>query len=153
MKRRASACSATRCCESTPVARCWCRSWSPPVTGIEENPAAVEDARAGAALSQLPNARFIAADAAAALSAMAEAGDRPAVIVVDPPRAGCPPALLDACARLRPRTLLYVSCSPTTLARDLALLAARGFHPLPVTPYAMLPHTPHIESLPQPSPP
>ena len=73
--------------------------------------------------------------------------DRAEVVVVNPPRRGCAPEVLDQIARLSPRAVGYLSCDPDTLARDLAVLAARGYQPTAVTPYDMLPHTPHVETL------
>jgi 23S rRNA (uracil1939-C5)-methyltransferase len=117
------------------------------VVGIEEHAPAVADARAGADLSQIANARFVAADAAAALADPEIAGDRADVIVLNPPRKGCDPAVLASAAKLAPRTILYVSCSPASLGRDLAQLATLGYRTTKVTPYDMLPHTPHVEAL------
>ena len=120
------------------------------VLGIEVNPEAVVDARA-AAVANGARARFVAGDAAALLAAEAHpdmrAGGPLAALVVDPPRKGCDAAVLEACATLAPRRLLYVSCDPTTLARDLRILDERGYRTLRVTPYDMMPHTPHIEAL------
>jgi 23S rRNA (uracil1939-C5)-methyltransferase len=113
------------------------------VTGIESHPGAVADATASATANGLGNARFVAGDAAAALAAV----ERADLVVVNPPRKGCAPAVLDGIARLAPRAIGYLSCDPDTLARDLAVLAARGFHIESVTPFDMLPHTPHVEAL------
>ncbi|MES1209987.1 MAG: methyltransferase, partial [Pseudomonadota bacterium] len=111
--------------------------------GIESNAGAVQNAAEAAARNGLPNARFLAGDAAAGLATL----DRADVIVVNPPRRGCSPEVLDQIARLSPRAVGYLSCDPDTLARDLAVLAARGYHPAVVTPYDMLPHTAHVETL------
>ncbi len=117
------------------------------VVGIEEHAPAVADARAGADLSGIGNARFHAGDAALLLADPAVVGERADVVVLNPPRKGCDPAVLAAAARLAPRTLLYVSCSPPSLARDLAALAARGYQAREIVGYDMLPHTPHVEAL------
>lgn len=113
------------------------------VLGVEENPDAIEDALAGARLEGAANVSFLAAPA----EAWAAAAPRPAdAVVVDPPRRGLAPSLVDAiAARLRPRALLYVSCSPETLVRDLAALAARGYRTTALDPVDMFPHTPHLE--------
>ena len=113
------------------------------VIGIEENPAAVADASASAALNQAAQVRFQAADAAAGLRAVARAD----LVVLNPPRKGCAPAVLAEVARLAPRAIAYLSCDPTTLARDLAWLAERGYRTRMLTPFDMLPHTPHVEVL------
>jgi 23S rRNA (uracil1939-C5)-methyltransferase len=115
------------------------------VIGIESHAGAVADATASAALNGAANARFVAADAAAGLAA--HVGERADVIVLNPPRKGCEPAVLAEVARLGPRAIAYLSCAPDTLARDLAVLATRGYALREVTPYDMLPHTPHIEAL------
>jgi 23S rRNA (uracil1939-C5)-methyltransferase len=103
----------------------------------------VADATVSAALTGITNARFVAADAATALAAI----DRADGIVLNPPRKGCTPAVLGEVARLAPRTIAYLSCDPETLARDLAILARDGYRPRSVTPFDMLPHTPHVEAL------
>jgi 23S rRNA (uracil1939-C5)-methyltransferase len=113
------------------------------VIGIEEHAGAVADAQASAAANGIANARFRAGDVAAELRAL----DRADVVVLNPPRKGCEPAVLDEAARLGPRVIAYLSCDPDTLARDLALLAGRGYALRSVTPFDMLPHTPHVEAL------
>jgi 23S rRNA (uracil1939-C5)-methyltransferase len=113
------------------------------VVGIESHPGAVADATASAALNGIANARFVAGDAATALTAV----DRAEAIVLNPPRKGCAPGVLVEVARLAPRTIAYLSCDPETLARDLAILARDGYRPRSVTPFDMLPHTPHVEAL------
>jgi 23S rRNA (uracil1939-C5)-methyltransferase len=67
--------------------------------------------------------------------------------VLNPPRKGCAPAVIAEVARLRPRLVAYLSCNPASLARDLAALARLGLHTVSITPYDMLPHTPHVEAL------
>jgi 23S rRNA (uracil1939-C5)-methyltransferase len=67
--------------------------------------------------------------------------------VLNPPRKGCGAHALAEVARLAPRVVAYLSCDPDTLARDLAVLAARGFVVRSVTPFDMMPHTPHVETL------
>jgi 23S rRNA (uracil1939-C5)-methyltransferase len=113
------------------------------VIGIESHAGAVADASASAELNGITNARFVASDAARALATV----DRADVVVLNPPRKGCPTAVLAEVARLAPRTIAYLSCDPGTLARDLTWLAARGYQTGSVTPFDMLPHTPHVETL------
>jgi 23S rRNA (uracil1939-C5)-methyltransferase len=117
------------------------------VIGIEENGAAVDDATASAALNGVTHARFVSGDVAPRLAELAQTGLRADLVVLNPPRKGCAPAVLEEVARLAPRTILYLSCDPTTLARDLGWLAARGFRTRSLAPFDMLPHTPHIEVL------
>jgi 23S rRNA (uracil1939-C5)-methyltransferase len=113
------------------------------VLGIESNAAAVDDAIASAPLNGVGNARFVTADVAARLAAV----DHADLVVVNPPRKGCAPAVLEQLVRLAPRAVAYLSCDPDTLARDLAWLAAHGYRARSVTPFDMLPHTPHVEAL------
>jgi 23S rRNA (uracil1939-C5)-methyltransferase len=113
------------------------------VIGIEEHAGAVADATRSAALNGATNARFVAGDAAAGLRAL----ERADLVALNPPRKGCDPAVLAEVARLRPRALAYLSCNPDTLARDLAVLAGHGYAARAVTPFDMLPHTPHVEAL------
>ncbi len=113
------------------------------VLGIESHAGAVAGATASAALNGITNARFVAGDAAQALGQI----DRADVVVLNPPRKGCAPEVLAEIARLAPRAVAYLSCDPQTLARDLALLATRGYRARSVTPFDMLPHTPHVEAL------
>ena len=113
------------------------------VVGIESHAGAVADATASAARNEIRNARFLAGDAAQSLAEI----DGADVVVLNPPRKGCAPAVLTQIARLAPRAIAYLSCDPDTLARDLAVLASHGHRPTAVTPFDMLPHTPHVETL------
>ena len=113
------------------------------VIGIESHAGAVADATASAARNGIANARFIAGDAAQALAAI----DRADVVVLNPPRKGCATAVLAEVVRLAPRAIAYLSCDPETLARDLGWFAARGYPARTITPFDMLPHTPHVEAL------
>ena len=113
------------------------------VIGIESHAGAVDDATASAALNAIANARFIAGDAAEALATI----DRADVVVLNPPRKGCATAVLTEVVRLAPRAIGYLSCDPETLARDLGWFAGRGYRPRTITPFDMLPHTPHVEVL------
>ena len=113
------------------------------VVAIEENAAATEAAARFAGARGLAAIRFVTGDAAAELAAVPAAD----VVVLNPPRAGCAPAVLAQVARLRPRLVGYLSCNPETLARDLAALVERGLVVAEVTPLDMLPHTSHVEAL------
>jgi 23S rRNA (uracil1939-C5)-methyltransferase len=113
------------------------------VLGIESHAGAVAGATASAALNGITNARFVAGDSARALGQI----DRAEVVILNPPRKGCAPEVLAEVARLAPRAVAYLSCDPDTLARDLALLATHGYRARAVTPFDMLPHTPHVEAL------
>ena len=74
-------------------------------------------------------------------------GIRPDVIVLDPPRAGCGEPVLKAIAQSKPKRVVYVSCNPATLARDLAYLDQHGYHTTKVQPVDMFPRTHHVESV------
>ena len=113
------------------------------VVGIEEHASAVADAVASAALNDARNARFVVGDVAGELQRL-EAAD---VIVLNPPRKGCARAVLERSAALGARTIAYLSCAPETLMRDLAILAGLGYRTDVMTPFDMLPHTPHLEAL------
>ena len=78
---------------------------------------------------------------------LAERGERPDVIVLDPPRKGCSPDLVRTVAEFGPKRIVYVSCDPATLARDLKLFAALGYAPVKATPVDMFPGTSHVETV------
>jgi 23S rRNA (uracil1939-C5)-methyltransferase len=113
------------------------------VVAIEESPVATADARRSVARAGAAHVEVVTGDARAALAGQTHAD----VVVVDPPRKGCSGAVLRELARLRPRTLVYVSCGPDSLARDLAALSALGLRAARCRPFDLFPHTPHVESL------
>lgn len=114
--------------------------WAKRVVAIEESAAAVEDARANAL--GLDNVEFVQGKTEEVLSSL---GFRPDALVLDPPRTGCHPSALEAINALAPRRVVYVSCDPVTLARDLAVLARGPFRVEEVQPVDMFPQTHHIE--------
>ncbi|NLW17729.1 MAG: 23S rRNA (uracil(1939)-C(5))-methyltransferase RlmD [Firmicutes bacterium] len=117
------------------------------VIGIEIVEAAVHDARRNAAINNIDNAEFIVGEAEKIMPRLYKEGLRPHVIVVDPPRAGCAEPLLEAIVNMQPQRVVYVSCNPTTLARDLAYLSQQGFRVQEVQPVDMFPHTGHVETV------
>jgi 23S rRNA (uracil1939-C5)-methyltransferase len=117
------------------------------VYGIEANKNAIEDATANAKLNRITNIRFIAGRAEKVLPDLAEAGITFDVAVVDPPRAGCQPEVLQALANTKARRIVYVSCNPSTLARDLKDLVQLGYKAEEVQPVDMFPHTYHVETV------
>jgi 23S rRNA (uracil1939-C5)-methyltransferase len=117
------------------------------VIGIEEFPGAVEDAERNAHLNNINNVEFIAGKAEIVLPDMDAFGIHPDVIVVDPPRKGCDPAVLEAIAKMNPPKVIYVSCDPATLARDLKILTGKGYKVIEVQPVDMFPQTAHVESV------
>ena len=115
------------------------------VTGIEQNADAVRDAISNAKRNRLENIRFVRADATEYLSRSARAGAKADVIFMDPPRAGSTPAFIRAAAAMHPRRIIYVSCNPQTLARDLKLLQGQNYIAQEVVPYDMFPFTGEVE--------
>lgn len=119
--------------------------------GVESVPESVERAQRNAMRNGLTNARFELGESRAVLREWARgeraSAPRPDVVVVDPPRAGLHPRVVVRVAELQPQRIVYVSCNPATLARDLKDFAGLGWRPAEVTPYDMFPHTPHIESV------
>ncbi|WP_077614295.1 23S rRNA (uracil(1939)-C(5))-methyltransferase RlmD [Caenibacillus caldisaponilyticus] len=115
------------------------------VYGVEVVPEAIEDARANAALNGLTNAEFAVGKAEEVIPRWAEEGIRADVIVVDPPRKGCDEALLRTIIAMRPKRVVYVSCNPSTLARDLRILEDGGFKTVEAQPVDMFPQTMHVE--------
>jgi 23S rRNA (uracil1939-C5)-methyltransferase len=117
------------------------------VIGIEVVEEAVRNARENARLNGLENCRFLAGEAEELVQDLTHEIPPGAVAVVNPPRGGCEPAVLEALAGLGPRLLIYVSCNPETLARDLELLAGHGYRTEQVQPVDMFPQTGHVESV------
>ena len=117
------------------------------VVGVELNRDAVQDAIGNAKHNGVKNARFFAADATRWISEAAAAGERADVIFMDPPREGSTPQFIESVARMAPKRVVYVSCNPETLARDLALLTKKGYRVESSTPVDMFPHSEHIETV------
>lgn len=117
--------------------------------GVESVPAAVERAHRNAERNGLAATRFVCGEARQVLREWAQGklagAPKPDVVVVDPPRAGLHPRVVVRTAELQPKRIVYVSCNPATLARDLKDFAGLGYVLAEVTPYDMFPHTPHIE--------
>ena len=112
------------------------------VVGIEESPAAVKDAEQNCA--DLGNLRFIAGKVEDVLPKLTE---RPTKVLLDPARVGCERPVLDALVEAQPERIVYVSCEPATLARDLAILREGGYTLQSVQPLDMFPQTYHVESV------
>ncbi|MFC5404647.1 23S rRNA (uracil(1939)-C(5))-methyltransferase RlmD [Cohnella soli] len=115
------------------------------VYGVEIVPEAIEDARRNASLNGIANAEFDVGAAEVIMPQWQREGIAPDVIVVDPPRKGCDPRLLETMLELKPERIVYVSCNPSTLARDLRLLENGGYRTVEVQPVDMFPHTGHVE--------
>ncbi|MFR8400749.1 MAG: 23S rRNA (uracil(1939)-C(5))-methyltransferase RlmD [Faecalibacterium prausnitzii] len=117
------------------------------VVGVEVNRDAVRDAIGNAKHNGVKNARFFAADATAWIREAADAGQKADVVFMDPPREGSTPAFIESVARMAPKRMVYVSCNPETMARDLALLTQKGYRAEGFTPVDMFPHTEHVETV------
>ena len=115
--------------------------------GIEVVPPAILDARKNARANHIRNAEFIVGDAADVMPRLYHEGVRPDVVVTDPPRAGCTPVVLETFVRMNPSRIVYVSCNPATLARDLAILDGLGYRAEKIQPVDMFPMTSHIETV------
>ena len=117
------------------------------VVGVELNRDAVRDAIGNAKHNNVKNARFFAADATQWITEAAAAGQRADVIFMDPPREGSTPQFIESVARMAPKRVVYVSCNPETMARDLALLTAKGYRAEGFTPVDLFPQTAHCETV------
>ena len=117
------------------------------VLGIEVNPDAVRDAIRNAKANRVKNIQFYRADAGAYMVQMAEQDMRADVVLMDPPRAGSDEAFLSSVVKLAPERIVYISCNPETLARDLKYLKQKGYEVGKAWPYDMFPWTGHVESV------
>jgi 23S rRNA (uracil1939-C5)-methyltransferase len=117
------------------------------IIGVEIVEQAVEDAKKNAAENGIENAEFLCADAAKAADMLKNRGVRPDVVVLDPPRKGCGSELIDTVAAMAPARVVYVSCDPATLARDIKLFALKGYMTIEATPVDMFPRTAHVETV------
>ena len=97
------------------------------VFGVEIVPEAIEDARKNAELNGITNAEFAVGEAEVVIPNWYKQGIQADVLVVDPPRKGCDQALLDTIIKMKPKKVVYVSCNPATLARDLRILEDGGY--------------------------
>ncbi|MBQ3134746.1 MAG: 23S rRNA (uracil(1939)-C(5))-methyltransferase RlmD [Oscillospiraceae bacterium] len=117
------------------------------VIGAEIVPEAIEDAKENAARNGVTNAEFFCGDAGEIAKKLANDGVHPDVICVDPPRKGLAPGVTDILADMVPERIVYVSCDPATLARDVKLLAQRGYRLVKAEAVDLFPRTHHVESV------
>lgn len=117
------------------------------VYGIEIIEDAIKDAKLNAKLNSVNNVEFFVGKAEDVVPTLYENGKTANVVVVDPPRKGCDEKVLDTIVNMKPDRVVYVSCNPATLARDLKYLSERGYKCLEVQPVDMFPHSYHIESV------
>jgi 23S rRNA (uracil1939-C5)-methyltransferase len=115
------------------------------VYGIEESPRAVLDAKENIRLNGFHNVRFLAGPADAVMCDLARRLQRIDLVTLNPPRKGADEPAREAILACRPRRVVYMSCDPDTLARDLAWFAARGYRPIRLQPFDLLPQTEHVE--------
>ena len=115
------------------------------VTGVELNGDAVRDAAANARMNRLENIRFAAGDATEWMKSMASRKGACDILFMDPPRSGSTEDFIRAASQLGPDRIIYISCGPETLARDLRLFRQRGYRALEAWPFDLFPFTPHTE--------
>lgn len=117
------------------------------LVGVEIVEDAIEDAEENAKLNNINNARFICSDAPKAAEKLKNEGLKPDVIILDPPRKGCGEELVNTISQMAPKRVVYVSCDPATLARDLKYFADKNYVTKEVTPCDMFSRTAHVESV------
>ena len=117
------------------------------VIGAEIVPQAIEDAKENAKRNGIDNAEFFCGDAGAVAQKLTEEGIRPQVICVDPPRKGLSPHVPAILAGMAPERIVYVSCDPATLARDINRLSGLGYHPVKAQGVDLFPRTAHVETV------
>ena len=117
------------------------------VIGAEIVPEAIADARENARRNGVENAEFFCGDASAVAAELAAKGLRPDVICVDPPRKGLAPEVVDAAAAMSPRRIVYVSCDPATLARDVKRFGEQGYRAVRAAAVDMFPRTANVETV------
>lgn len=117
------------------------------VIGVESLPQSVNDAKRNASRNNVSNCEFVCGEAKKVLSELITRGEKFDVVVVDPPRAGLHPDVVAYLSDIKIEKLIYVSCNPATLARDLKLFCEGGYKIDQVQPVDMFPHTPHIETV------
>jgi 23S rRNA (uracil1939-C5)-methyltransferase len=117
------------------------------VIGAEIVAPAVENARENAKRNGFENSEFLCADAGEAAQELARRGIRPDVVCVDPPRKGISPQVIDAIETMAPKRVVYVSCNPATLARDLKILKERGYCGVRALAFDLFPRTCHVETV------
>jgi 23S rRNA (uracil1939-C5)-methyltransferase len=115
------------------------------VIGVELNTDAVKDANSNCKRNEMKNAKFYCADAGDFMEALAAEGESADVVFMDPPRAGSSKKFIESLSKMAPKRVVYISCNPETLARDLQLLTKKGYEVKAIQPVDMFPHTNHIE--------
>lgn len=117
------------------------------VIGVEIVPQAIEDAKRNSKTNAIDNAEFYCSAAEDIVPKLIEDGNTPDVVILDPPRKGSDEKTLSAIVSAQPKRIVYVSCNPATLARDLKFLKENGYETKKVTAVDMFPHTAHVETV------
>lgn len=117
------------------------------VIGVELNPDAVKDAISNAKANNAENAHFYCADAGDFMEELAMQGEKTDVVFMDPPRAGSTKKFIDSVVKMSPERVVYISCNPETLARDLEYFIRKNYQVKRICPYDMFPQTNHIECI------
>lgn len=117
------------------------------VIGIEIVEAAIENAKENAKMNNIENVEFVCSDAATYANYLAKQKMQPDIVVVDPPRKGCDEITLNSIVMMNPKKIVYVSCNPATLARDLKILESKGYHTEKIQPCDMFPNSFHVETV------
>ena len=115
--------------------------------GVEIIPQAVEDAKNNALFNNITNAEFICSDASTAAEHLEKRDIKADCIIVDPPRKGCDESLINTIVKMSPKRVVYVSCDPATLARDVHIFEKSGYKLQQAVPVDMFPRTPHVETV------
>ena len=115
------------------------------VIGAELSADAVRDARENARMNHIKNARFVRADAGRFMTELAARSEHADAVFLDPPRSGCTPEFIRALLALSPERIVYVSCGPESLARDLGMLTKGGYAVKAIRPFELFPFTEHVE--------
>lgn len=115
--------------------------------GVEIIPQAIADAKSNVAENNITNAEFMCSDAAMAAETLKKRNIRPDCIILDPPRKGCEGSLIDTVSEMSPKRIVYVSCDPATLARDIKIFSEKGYFVRSAVPFDLFPRTPHIETV------
>ncbi|MCX7921219.1 MAG: 23S rRNA (uracil(1939)-C(5))-methyltransferase RlmD [Clostridia bacterium] len=117
------------------------------VYGVEVVEEAIDDARENARINGVENIEFMVGEAERVIPEVYKSGVTADVVVVDPPRKGCDEVLLETLVDMQPQRIVYVSCNPSTLARDLKYLEEKGYKAVEVQPVDMFPQTAHVETV------
>ena len=117
------------------------------VWGVEVVQSAISDAKENAIINNINNAEFYVGKAEDIVPKLYKQGIKADIVIVDPPRKGCEESVLETIVNMKPERVVYVSCNPATLARDLAFLNEKGYKVIEVQPVDMFPHTAHVETV------